>query len=66
MKNKNLLPFRLLLALWLAFTANAHAQLKIEITGFGSSQFPIAIAPLRGEEALPQKLTARVPIHARH
>ena len=57
MKNKNPFYFRLLLALMLLVGANAHAQLKIEITGFGSTQLPIAIAPLRGEEALPQKLT---------
>ena len=57
MKNKNLFPLCLLLVLWLSFSGSAHAQLKIEITGFGSSQFPIAIAPLKGEDSLPQKLT---------
>ena len=57
MKNNNLFFLRILLLLWLGLSAGAHAQLKIEITGFGSSQFPIAIAPLRGEETLPQKLT---------
>jgi TolB protein len=55
MNNKNL---RLLfLLLMMAFSAGAHAQLKIEITGFGSNQSPIAILPLKGEEALPQKIT---------
>jgi TolB protein len=55
MKNKNLL--RLWLSLWLALSASAYAQLKIEITGFGSNQLPIAILPLKGEDTLPQKLT---------
>ncbi len=42
----------------MAFGASrAYAQLKIEITGFGSNQSPIAILPLKGEEALPQKIT---------
>ena len=54
MKNKNL---SFLFLLWLAFSTGAHAQLKIEITGFGSNQLPIAILPLKGEEALPQKVT---------
>ncbi|MEO7728048.1 MAG: Tol-Pal system beta propeller repeat protein TolB [Burkholderiales bacterium] len=55
MKNKN--PRFLLLFLWLAFASSAYAQLKIEITGFGSNQLPIAILPLKGEEALPSKVT---------
>src|SRR5947199_367205 len=55
--HKKPLYIRLFLLLWLASTSIAHAQLKIEITGFGSSQLPIAIAPLKGEEALPQKVT---------
>src|SRR4029079_18175721 len=38
-------------------SAGAYAQLKIEITGFGSNQYPIAILPLKGEEGLPQKVT---------
>jgi TolB protein len=41
---------------WL-LTASAHAQLKIEIVGFGATQFPIAIAPFKGEASLPQKIT---------
>ena len=41
---------------WL-LTAAAHAQLKIEIVGFGSTQFPIAIAPFKAEATLPQKIT---------
>src|SRR3954469_7564816 len=54
MKNNNL---RFLFLLWFFFSAGAYAQLKIEITGFGSNQLPIAILPLKGEEALPQKVT---------
>jgi TolB protein len=54
MNNKNL---RFLFLLLMIFSAGAYAQLKIEITGFGSNQLPIAILPLKGEEALPQKLT---------
>ena len=57
MKNSNPPHLRLLLALWLTLSASAYAQLTIEITGFGSTQLPIAIAPLKGEDALPQKLT---------
>ena len=44
--------------LWLLPLAAAYAQLKIEIIGFGSVQFPIAIAQFKGEETLPQKVTA--------
>lgn len=48
---------RFLFLLWLFVSAGAWAQLKIEITGFGSNQTPIAILPLKGEEGLPQKIT---------
>jgi len=54
MKNKNL---RYLFLLWLVFSTGVCAQLKIEITGFGSNLSPIAVLPLKGEEALPQKVT---------
>lgn len=40
---------------WLA--APAHAQLKIEITGAGASQSPIAIVPFAGEDRIAQALT---------
>ena len=46
--------------LWLVLVPAAYAQLKIEIIGFGSTQFPIAIVPFKGEETLPQKVTAVV------
>jgi TolB protein len=46
------------LALLLALAAGpAAAQLSIEITGGGTNQIPIAIAPFAGESALPQALT---------
>jgi len=48
------------LLLWLVLVPAAYAQLKIEIIGFGSTQFPIAIVPFKGEETLPQKVTAVV------
>jgi len=54
MKNNSL---RYLFLLLMVFSAGAYAQLKIEITGFGSNQYPIAILPLKGEEGLPQKVT---------
>src|SRR3954451_15496890 len=54
MNNKNL---RFLFLLLTIFSAGAYAQLTIEVRGTGSNQSPIAILPLKGEEALPQKLT---------
>lgn len=36
----------------------AHAQLKVEISGVGSSQFPIAVANFQNEGAAPTNLTA--------
>ncbi len=38
----------------------ALAQFRVEVTGVGLTQMPIAIAPLRGEAAAPQKLAAIV------
>ena len=35
----------------------AHAALTIEIVGAGANQIPIAIAPFRAEEGIPQPLT---------
>jgi TolB protein len=43
--------------LWLSLIPAAHSQLKIEIVGGGANQVPIAIAPFRTEETLPQKIT---------
>ena len=55
-------PFRIVLCvlLWLSLTPAAHSQLRIDIIGGGANQVPIAIAPFRGEETLPQKVTAVV------
>ncbi|MDF3833605.1 Tol-Pal system beta propeller repeat protein TolB [Cupriavidus basilensis] len=47
------------LAVALACSAgSAQAQLNVEITGVGSSQFPIATANFQGEAQAPQNLTA--------
>ncbi|MGD9773763.1 Tol-Pal system beta propeller repeat protein TolB [Diaphorobacter sp.] len=40
--------------------APAFAQFRVEITGVGLTQLPIAIAPLRGESQSPQKISAIV------
>ena len=53
---KNNMLVRCLLCLLLAIPA-AHAQLRLEIIGGGASQYPIALVQLKGEEALPQKVT---------
>jgi TolB protein len=57
MKTNNPFRFFLFSLLWLLVTPAAYAQLKIEIIGFGSTQFPIAIAPFKAEGTLPQKVT---------
>src|SRR6478735_1953335 len=38
----------------------AHAQFRVEVTGVGLTQLPIAIAPFRGEAEAPQKIAAIV------
>lgn len=38
----------------------AFGQFRVEVTGVGLTQLPIAIAPFRGEEAAPQKIAAIV------
>jgi TolB protein len=38
--------------------APAFAQFRVEVTGVGLTQLPIAIAPFRGEAAAPQKLAS--------
>ena len=43
--------------LWLLLLPAAHSQLKIDIIGGGATQVPIAIAPFRAENTLPQKVT---------
>jgi TolB protein len=44
--------------LLLAPVAGAWAQFRVEVTGVGLTQLPIAIAPFRGESAAPQKIAA--------
>jgi TolB protein len=46
--------------LWLIVATAAHAQLKIDIIGGGANQIPIAIAQLKGEDSLPQRITSIV------
>src|SRR3990172_4848587 len=55
-------PFRIALfvLLWSSLAGAAYAQLTIEIIGGGANQVPIAIVPFKGEETLPQKVTAVV------
>src|SRR4051812_14172157 len=36
----------------------ALAQFRVEVTGTGLTQLPIAIAPFRGQEQAPQKVSA--------
>jgi TolB protein len=38
----------------------AWAQFRVEVTGVGLTQLPIAIAPFRGEQDVPQKIAAIV------
>ncbi|HEU4621468.1 MAG TPA: Tol-Pal system beta propeller repeat protein TolB [Burkholderiaceae bacterium] len=47
-------PIRLLALLFLALaSAFAHAQLRIDVTGVGANQIPIAIAPFANEAGVP-------------
>jgi TolB protein len=43
-----------------ALVLPAMAQLRVEVSGVGLTQLPIAIAPFRGQELVPQKLSAIV------
>ncbi|RYF36714.1 MAG: Tol-Pal system protein TolB [Comamonadaceae bacterium] len=36
----------------------AHAQFRVEVTGVGLTQLPIAVAPFRGDAEAPQKIAA--------
>ena len=49
---------RLLAALGSAFVLPASAQFRIEISGIGATQLPIAIATLRGETGAPAAVSA--------
>src|SRR6218665_1099773 len=50
----------LLLCAWLVLAMPAQAQFRVEVSGVGLTQLPIAFAPFRGEDAVPQKLSAIV------
>ncbi|MDO9192330.1 MAG: Tol-Pal system protein TolB, partial [Undibacterium sp.] len=39
-------------------TGSAHAQLRVEVSGVGSSQLPIAIAAFADEAIAPQQISA--------
>ncbi len=54
-------PFLLAaLAFWLATISAAHAQFRVEMSGVGASQVPIAIAHFRDEDRYGQTLSAIV------
>jgi TolB protein len=56
MKPSKLRNTMVLLALLLA-PGMLHAALTIEIVGAGANQTPVAVAPFRAEDGLPQKIT---------
>ncbi|NDF44774.1 MAG: Tol-Pal system protein TolB [Betaproteobacteria bacterium] len=47
------------LPVWLA-PLSVQAQFRVEVSGVGLTQVPIAFAPLRGEEASPQRMASIV------
>jgi len=47
-------------ALAAAPLASALAQFRVEVSGVGLTQLPIALVPFRGEEGAPQKISAIV------
>ncbi|MEP6790274.1 MAG: Tol-Pal system beta propeller repeat protein TolB [Ramlibacter sp.] len=49
---------RQLLALMGAATMPAFAQFRVEVSGVGLTQLPIAVAPFRGDAESPQKIAA--------
>ncbi|HEX9720213.1 MAG TPA: Tol-Pal system beta propeller repeat protein TolB [Ramlibacter sp.] len=60
MNNPVLWRRRQLVALLGAAALPAFAQFRVEVTGVGLTQLPIAIAPFRGEGQAPQKIAAIV------
>ena len=52
--------FRFVIACLLMLTGPVMAQFRVEVTGVGMTQMPIAVAPFKGENASPQKLAAIV------
>lgn len=47
-------------AITLALTSSAVAEVRVEVSGVGITQIPIAIAPFKGQDASPQKPAAIV------
>lgn len=42
--------------LWM-MSSSTHAQFRIEVSGVGLTQLPISVAPFRGQDAAPQKIS---------
>jgi TolB protein len=57
-------PFEVLrffgLALMLVTVGPAHAQFRVDVSGIGLNQLPIAVSVFRGEDSAPQKIAAIV------
>ena len=51
---------RLLIACLLMWAGSAMAQFRVEVTGVGMTQMPIALAPFKGEAGSPQKMSSIV------
>ena len=51
---------RVLIACLLMWAGSAMAQFRVEVTGVGMTQMPIALAPFKGEAGSPQKMSAIV------
>ena len=51
---------RFVFACLLMLTGPVMAQFRVEVTGVGMTQMPIAVAPFRGESSSPQKLSVIV------
>ena len=48
------------LILFFTFTVSAFAQFRVEVSGVGLTQLPIAVTAFRGQEGSPQKISAIV------
>ncbi|MEY4099349.1 MAG: hypothetical protein RL300_520 [Pseudomonadota bacterium] len=48
---------RLFFCFFAVFGFSAQAQFRIEVSGVGLTQVPVVIAPFKGQEALPQKVS---------
>lgn len=57
--NKKMMKFIAPLILSLSFSL-AHAELKVDVSGIGTTQIPIAISTFRGQDNAPQKLSTIV------